>query len=135
MKIYSILFAFITLFSLQVVNAQVRIGIDGLSHDHVHGLLNNHKNRTDIVIVGIAEPNKKRAQELSGRYGFDMDLVYDDLQTMVEEAEPQGVVAFNSIYDHLKTVEVCAPKGIHVMVEKPLAVSVEHAERMESLAR
>lgn len=58
MKIYCILFAFITLFSLQLVNAQVRIGIDGLSHDHVHGLLNNHKTRTDIVIVGIAEPIK-----------------------------------------------------------------------------
>ena len=135
MKIYSILFAFITLFSLQLVNAQVRIGIDGLSHDHVHGLLNNHKNRTDIMIVGIAESNKKRAQQLADRYGFDMDLVYDDLQTMIENTEPQGVVAFNSIYDHLKTVEVCAPKGIHVMVEKPLAVSVEHAEKMDSLAR
>ena len=56
-------------------------------------------------------------------------MVYDDLQTMVEKTKPEGVVAFNSIYDHLKTVEVCAPRGIHVMVEKPLAVSGEHAER------
>ncbi|SEA14518.1 Predicted dehydrogenase [Porphyromonadaceae bacterium KH3R12] len=113
----------------------LRIGIDGLSHDHVHGLLNNHKKRTDIQIVGIAEPNKKRAQELADRYGFDMNIVYDDLATMVEQTQPEGVVAFNSIYDHLNTVEVCAPKGIHVMVEKPLAVSTEHARRMAQLAR
>lgn len=113
----------------------VRIGIDGLSHDHVHGLLNNHKKRTDIQIVGIAEPNKKRAQELADRYGFDMNIVYDDLATMVEQTQPEGVVAFNSIYDHLNTVEVCAPRGIHVMVEKPLAVSEEHAEKMAKLAR
>ncbi len=113
----------------------VRIGIDGLSHDHVHGLLNRYKERADILIVGIAEPNKKRAQELADRYGFDMNIVYDDLATMVEKTQPEGVVAFNSIYDHLSTVEVCAPRGIHVMVEKPLAVSTEHAEEMKKLAR
>ncbi|MDD4009377.1 MAG: Gfo/Idh/MocA family oxidoreductase, partial [Fermentimonas sp.] len=109
----------------------VRIGIDGLSHDHVHGLLNDYKKRSDILIVGTAEPNKKRAQELAKRYGFDMSIVYDDLLTMVDKTNPEGVVAFNSIYEHLKTVEVCAPRGIHVMVEKPLAVSNEHAKKME----
>ena len=135
MKLYSLLFAFLIFLGLQSLDAQIRIGIDGLSHDHVHGILSNYKKRTDIVIVGITEPNKKRAKALADRYGFDMSIVYDDLQTMVEKTKPQGVVAFNSIYDHLKSVEVCAPKGIHVMVEKPLAVSVEHAQKMEKLAR
>ena len=32
-------------------------------------------------------------------------------------------------------VEACAPRRIHVMVEKPLAVSLEHAEKMAALAR
>ena len=116
-------------------NGPVRIGIDGLSHDHVHWILSNYQNRNDIQIVGIAEPNRNRAQQLADSYGFDMDIVFDDLETMVETTQPEGVVAFNSIYDHLNTVEVCAPRGIHVMVEKPLAVSFEHAERMASLAR
>lgn len=130
---------FLNLFLCSVVTlAQqrpVRIGIDGLSHDHIHGILNNHKARTDIQIVGIAEPNKEKAQALADRYGFDMGIVYDDLATMIAETKPEGVVAFNSIYDHLSTVEICAPKGIHLMVEKPLAVSAEHADKMESLAR
>lgn len=127
------------LFSMQGGYAQsdppVRMGIDGLSHDHIHGLLNHHKERDDLQIVGIAESNRERAQALSERYGFDMGIVYDDLATMIEETQPEGVVAFNSIYDHLSTVEICAPRGIHVMVEKPLAVSVEHAEKMAALAR
>jgi predicted dehydrogenase len=139
MKIPVLLLVFAGLFCLQFGLAQsdipVRIGIDGLSHDHIHGLLNRHKERTDIRIVGIAEPNKKRAKELAERYGFDMNIVYDDLPTMIERTQPEGVVAFNSIYDHLGTVEVCAPKGIHVMVEKPLAVSREHAAKMERLAK
>jgi len=32
-------------------------------------------------------------------------------------------------------VEYCAPKGIHVMVEKPLAVNWEHARKMKELAK
>ncbi|GHT54301.1 oxidoreductase [Bacteroidia bacterium] len=112
----------------------VRIGIDGLSHDHIHGLLNNYGKRADIQIAGIAEKNKELVKRLAEQYQFSMDLVYDDLETMVTKTKPQGVVAFNSIYDHLHTVEVCAPQGIHVMVEKPLAVSVAHASRMAELA-
>ena len=139
MKITTLILILFTLLCIQPSSVQsldpVRIGIDGLSHDHVHGILNNYQKRSDIQIVGIAESDKKRAKELADRYGFDLSMVYDDLQTMVEKTKPEGVVAFNSIYDHLKTVEVCAPRGIHVMVEKPLAVSAEHAEKMERLAR
>ena len=130
---------FLNLFFYSVVTlaqqGPVRIGIGGLSHDHIHGILNNHKERTDIQIVGIAESNKEKVQALADRYGFDMGIVYDDLATMIEKTKPEGVVAFNSIYDHLNTVQVCAPKGIHVMVEKPLAVSAEHADKMAGLAR
>src|SRR5690606_24350023 len=68
------------------------------------------------------------------RYGFSQDLVFDTVEAMVAKTKPQAVAAFGSIYDHLSVVEACAPKGIHVRVEKPLAVSVEHALKMKSLA-
>jgi predicted dehydrogenase len=113
----------------------VRIGVDGLTHDHIHGLLKDYGKRSDILIVGIAEKNKALVERLSKRYGFDPAIVYDDLETMIEKAKPQGVVAFNSIFEHLHTVEVCAPRGVAVMVEKPLAVSAEHAGKMAELAR
>lgn len=41
---------------------------------------------------------------------------------MLEQREPEGVVTFTSIYEHLEVIEACAPRGIHVMVEKPLSV-------------
>ena len=130
---------FLCIFCLSFISVQsqtpVRIGIDGLTHDHIHGLLKNFNKRSDIQIVGIAEKNKDRAQQLSKQYGYSMDMVYDDLETMIDQTKPQGVVAFNSIYEHLNTVKVCAPKGVHVMVEKPLAVSEEHANLMAELAQ
>jgi predicted dehydrogenase len=113
----------------------VRIGVDGLTHDHINGLLRDYGKRSDIRIVGIAEKNRALVERLSKRFGFDPAIVYDDLETMIEQTKPQGVVAFNSIHEHLHTVEICAPRGIAVMVEKPLAVSTEHALQMAALAR
>ncbi len=115
--------------------APVRIGLAGLSHSHVHGFLNNYKNRTDIQLVGIAESDRNLVKRYAQQYGFDPAIAYNTIEEMVANTKPEGVLAFNSIYDHLKTVEVCAPKGIHVMVEKPLAVNSKHAQKMAKLAR
>ena len=53
---------------------------------------------------------------------------------MLEHIKPDAVLAYNAIADHLAVVEACAPKGVSVMVEKPLAFSVKQAERMATLA-
>lgn len=112
----------------------VRIGIAGLNHDHVFGIL-RRPNMGDVVIVGIAEPDHNLAERYSRAYGFSMDLVYPDLATMVDAVKPEAVMAYGPIYQHRNVVAVCAPRGIHVMVEKPLAVSLDHAHEMAQLAR
>lgn len=135
--VLSLSFIFLVgLVSLHIIGTKpenpVRIGIDGLSSEQVYDLLNQCKERTDIQIVGIVESNKERAQELANQYGFDMAIVYDDLITMVEKTNPEGVVAFNSKPD-VNTVEVCAARGIHVMTENPMSVSADHAGKIVGL--
>ncbi len=56
------------------------------------------------------------------------------MDDFLSSKKPEAVTAFGSIYEHLEVVKECAPKGIHVMVEKPLAVSMDRAKRMKSLA-
>ena len=121
--------------SMSQLNAPpLKIGIAGLTHSHVNGLL-GRAGRGDIEIVGIAEPDHSLAQRYAKQYGYAMDLVFPSLEEMLNATEPEAVFAFNSIYEHLEVVEVCAPRGIHVMVEKPLAVNLEHAKAMQRLAR
>lgn len=115
-------------------NPPLRVGVVGLVHTHVHWIL-GRANRGDIEIVGIAEPNRELAQRYAEQHGYSMDIVYPTIEEMLEKTKPDAVTAFNTIYGHLEVVEQCAPKGIHVMVEKPLAVSLEHARKMETLAR
>jgi predicted dehydrogenase len=112
----------------------VRVVVVGLVHDHVGWIL-GYKNKNDIEVVGIAEPNQSLAEKYSKRYGYNMSIVYNTMEEAIEKTKPVAVLAFNNIYEHLKVVEYCAPRGIHVMVEKPLAVSNEHATKMLALAK
>jgi predicted dehydrogenase len=118
----------------QSQNEPLRIGIVSLIHGHVHGIL-DRPDKGDIKIVGIVEPNRELAQRYSKQYGYSMDIVFNSMEKMIAATNPEAVTAFGSTYEHLKVVETCAPSGIHVMVEKPLAVSWGHAKKMMALAK
>jgi predicted dehydrogenase len=111
----------------------LRIGVVGLTHTHVHWLLGREQLK-DIEIVGIVEKNRDLARRYTQQYGLSMDNVYDSMAEMLDKTKPDAVTAFGSIHEHLAVVQTAAPRGIHVMVEKPLAVSLAHAQNMKALA-
>jgi predicted dehydrogenase len=141
MKKYGFLFVIFLSLMMPMMAQQIaspkkplRVGVIGLVHAHVHWIL-GRENKGDIEIVGIAEPNQGLAAAYSKQHGYSMNLVYSSMEEMIEKTKPEAVLAFNTIYDHLKVVEYCAPRGIHVMVEKPLAVSMDHATKMLALSK
>ena len=115
-------------------NKPVRIAVIGLTHTHVHWIFGSEKNG-DFEIVGIVETNKDLAERYARQHGYSMDIVYDNMEEMIQATHPEAVCAFGTIYEHLEVVEKAAPLGIHVMVEKPLAVSLAHAQKMEALSK
>lgn len=120
--------------NILVQNKPIKIGIIGLTHTHVHWIFDSEK-YGDIKIVGIVETNKDLAERYAKQHGYSMKLVYNTMEEMIEATHPEAVCAFGTIYEHLEVVEKAAPLGIHVMVEKPLAVSLEHAKKMEALSK
>lgn len=112
----------------------MKVAVIGLVHTHVHWILGREK-ADDIEIIAIVEPNRQLALQYTKQHGYSMELVYNSMEEMIQHIQPEAVFAFNTIYDHLKVVEFCAPRGIHVMVEKPLAVNLDHANKMAALAR
>lgn len=119
--------------SAMAIGKPIRLAVAGMTHGHISFIM-GRADKGDFKLVGFYETNKEWVGQLSKKYKFSEDLVYTDLAKMLDEVKPDAVVAFGSIFDHLKVVEACAPRGIHVMVEKPLAVSMKHAQRMEELA-
>ena len=112
----------------------IRLAIAGVTHGHSSFIL-GRKPVGDFELVGVFETNKVLVQSYAVKYGFSPGIIYDDLAKMLDTVKPEAVVAFGSIFDHLAVVEACAPRGIHVMVEKPLATTKEHAEKMKLLAQ
>ncbi len=112
----------------------LKVAVIGLTHTHVHWIL-GREDRGDIEIVAVVEPNRDLAERYIKQHNMSIDLVYPSMDAMMKSITPEAVTAFGTIYDHLEVVEYFAPKGIHVMVEKPLAVSLDHAKKMEALAK
>ena len=112
----------------------LKVAVIGLTHTHVHWILGREK-WGDIEIVGIVEPNRALASQYSEQHGYSMELVYESMEALYASVKPEAVTAFNDIYGHLEVVEFFAPKGIDIMVEKPLAVNWDHAQKMAELAK
>jgi predicted dehydrogenase len=112
----------------------LRVGIVGLVHGHVHGFLGQWRHSPQIDIVGIAEPDRHLLDVSASHYGFDKSLLFTDLDEMLVKAHPQAVLVYTNTYDHRRVVEICARRGVPVIMEKPLAVSLDDALAIEKAA-
>lgn len=135
LKQTSFFFAFLLSISLAFSQTMpVRMGIVGVTHDHVWQILRNPKHE-GMILVGFAEPNKELALRYLKQANLPDSLWFPSLEAMIAKAKPEAVCDFRSTFEHLETVEKAAPHKIHVMVEKPLAVNLDHAKKMQTLAQ
>lgn len=130
-----ITFLIIAVFAVLQVSAKqpFKLAVAGVTHDHIAVLLSAVKS-CDVEVIGVYEKDERYLKENALRGVVADSLFYGDLSKMLDITKPEAVVCYSSIYDHMEIVEQCAPRHIHVMLEKPLAVSVEHAKKMKELA-
>ena len=112
---------------------QISVVIAGLNHDHVHGILSRY-NKGQVNIVGIAEPDKQLQEKYAKLYHLPDSLFFTDLKKLLLKKKPNAVLGYNAAGKHLEIVSICAPLGVSVMVEKPLAANLAQAKQIELLA-
>ncbi len=112
----------------------MRLAIAGLVHGHVRGFLELLKGRTDVELVGIAEPEPGLRAAVLKQYGLADALGFASVDEMLDRTHPDAVATFTSTFDHPAVVEASARRHVAVMMEKPLAVSVSDAERIRRAA-
>lgn len=126
---------FLSMFFLPAVAQKpVRVAVAGLTHAHVHWIF-NRQDKKDIELVGIYETNPEVAARFMDKYKLDKKLFFTDLNKMLVQTKPEAVSACGAINEHIGVVRACAPKKIHVMVEKPLATTLADAKEMAKLAQ
>jgi predicted dehydrogenase len=114
--------------------SKFRIGIVGLVHDHAQGFIADLLSRSDVELVGIAESNPALIARYTERYKLPSTLFYPTLEQMLDATKVRAVAVCSTTFDHTKIVEACAARGVHVMVEKPLAVNFTHARAIAAAA-
>lgn len=116
-------------------SAPLRIGVVGLVHGHVEGFFQHNLHRPDIEIVGITESDRVVRDRYAKQFALRQELFFPSLEDMLQRAKPQAVVVYTDTFDHRNVVEVCARHGVHVMMEKPLAVSFDDAKAIAAAAQ
>jgi predicted dehydrogenase len=112
----------------------LKLAVAGLVHAHVWGFLRDAFNREDIDVVGLYDPSPELLRRYGGQHKLPEERWFRDLDRMLDTTKPEAVAIFTNIKDHRPVVEACAPMGIHVMMEKPLAVTAADAHAIKQLA-
>ncbi|HMA53852.1 MAG TPA: Gfo/Idh/MocA family oxidoreductase [Acidobacteriota bacterium] len=108
--------------------AVVGAGTFGQTHLDVFTQLGD----SGVELAAIAEANPARAEALRARYRIP---VYADHREMLEKAPLDAVSVATPDHLHRGIVIDAAAAGKHILVEKPLDVTVEGAEAMVRAAR
>ena len=112
----------------------VKLVIAGVAHGHIGRIVRLIKASSDVELVGVFDKDPALHALMVERYGLPRALFFDDLDVMLDKTRPQAVAAFGTTADHPVVVEAAARRGIHVMMEKPLAVSNADADRIRQAA-
>ena len=133
-KLICLIVLFVTIRGIANSQPALRVVVAGLNHDHVHGILSQF-NKGTVNIIAIVEPDIALQQKFAKRYQLPDSLFSPDLKKVLTAKKPDAVLGYNAVAHHVDLVEICAPLGIDVMVEKPLAATLEQARKMEALAK
>ncbi len=83
--------------------------------------------------IGIFSREKGRAETFARKHG--LSAAYDSLGDLLKNPEIQAVYIASPNYLHALHTRVAAEAGKHVLVEKPMAVSVSEAREMVETCR
>ncbi len=109
------------------------IGVGAIATDPTNGHIPNYLHLPEVELVAISDVNGNRAQHIANRY--NIPLVYTHFREMLANAELDAVSIAVPNYLHAAIAVGCLEKGVHVLVEKPMAMTSRDARRMIEAAR
>src|SRR5436190_803217 len=103
----------------------VRIGMMSFAHLHAGSYAQSIVTREDIEMVGIADHDPARAQEMAQRFGT---RAFESYEALLAAPGLDAVVIASENVRHRALAEMAAAAGKHILCEKPLATSVADGE-------
>lgn len=107
------------------------LGCGSFANRHAQNLMNLPE---EIELTAFCNHHAKGAREFSENYTGGKGSIFTDHQEMFETAGLDLVVICLPPFAHSDEVELAAQHGVHIFIEKPIALSSEHAWRMVEAA-
>jgi predicted dehydrogenase len=137
--------ALLCFLALPLAAQQYKIAVVSMLHAHVWLHLGTMLKGDQVKLVGVSETlpeligRAKREDVIPQtqnvtRPGVPESLIFADWKKMIDQTKPDIVWAFTPTNGHVDVVRYCAPKGIHVIMEKPLAATLKEALEIQALA-
>src|SRR5512135_2518903 len=96
--------------------AVIGVGAMGRNHARVYGEMGG------VELVGVADANGQAAAAVARRVGCP---AYEDYRAMLDQERPAAVSVAVPTVEHLAVALEVIGRGIHLLIEKPIAFRVE----------
>lgn len=120
----------------------IKAVIIGCAHMHVNEIALYISEQDGIELVGCADVPPEQPEKVRARYtrGWNLDnirehycpVIYDDYKAMLDELSPDIAFILCENAKKPEIVEEVASRGINVSIEKPIAVSLAEAKKIEA---
>jgi predicted dehydrogenase len=110
------------------LNHQIRTGVIGVGNIGQHHA-RIYASLPGSHLVGIADTHPGRAQDIAERYEVP---AFADFHDLLDQVEAVSVAAPTTLHHEIGLA--CLARGVHVLMEKPLAASVEQGHDLAAAA-
>lgn len=106
------------------------IGCGRISANHLKAAINN-----DLEIVAVCDIHLQRMEQLLNKYDLCRDVsCYTDYKKMIKENHIDLISIATESGLHAEIALYCIAKGVHIVIEKPMAMSIEDAWKIIKLS-
>jgi predicted dehydrogenase len=116
----------------------VMIGAGGRANQVIYPSFNDLQKAGRVEIAGICDIDLKRLNETADRYGiknrYGAGGVFD-YQKMISDLKPDAAVVIGQPHIMYDIWMWCLEQGLHLYIEKPLALSIHQARALAAVAQ
>lgn len=108
------------------------IGCGRISTNHMKAAVNNH-----LEIVGVCDILPEKMEEILEKHELKEDASihrYTNYKELLEKEMPDLVSIATESGNHAEIALYCIDKGVHVIIEKPMAMSIDDANKIIELS-
>lgn len=108
------------------------IGCGRISTNHIKAAVNNK-----LEITGVCDIIPAKMDKLLEKHGLENDESihhYTDYKELIAAEKPELISIATESGSHAEIALYCIEKGINVIIEKPIAMSIEDADKIIALA-